>query len=116
MTLDLLFDYWGILLDGPRADGKFIVLNWDFTDTGEQYVLTLENSALTYSGPDRQSSEADATLRLARTTLDEINLGNLTLRDAVAAGLVQITGNPAKLVELLSLLERFDVDFNIVTP
>jgi len=116
MTLDLLFDYWGILLNGPRADGKFIVLNWDFTDTGEQYVLTLENSALTYSGPDRQSSEADATLRLARTTLDEINIGNLTLKDAVGQGLVQVTGNPGKLVELLSLLERFDVGFNIVTP
>jgi len=116
MTLDLLFDYWGILLDGPRADGKTIVLNWDFTDTGEQYVLTLENSALTYSGPDRQSSEADATLRLARTTLDEINLGHVTLQQAVGGGLVQITGNPAKLVELLGLLERFEVGFNIVTP
>jgi len=116
MTLDLLFDYWGILLNGPKADGKTIVLNWNFTDTGEQYVLTLENSALTYSGPDRQSSEADTTLTLARTTLDEINLGHLTLQDAVARGLVQITGNPAKLVELLGLLERFDVGFNIVTP
>jgi len=116
MTLDLLFDYWGILLDGPGADGKTIVLNWDFTDTGEQYVLTLENSALTYSGPDRQSTEADASLRLARTTLDEINLGHLTLQQAVSGGLVEITGNPAKLVELLGLLERFEVGFNIVTP
>lgn len=116
MTLDLLFDYWGVLLNGPKADGRTIVLNWNFTDTGEQYILTLENSALTYSGPDRQSSEADTTLSLARTTLDEINLGHLTLQDAVAQGLVQITGNPAKLVELLGLLERFDVGFNIVTP
>lgn len=116
MTIDLYFDYMGILLNGPKAEGRYIVLNWDFTDTGERYVLTLENSALTYVGPERQSPAAHATLRLTRATFDDINLGVLSWNDAITSGLVQINGNPAKLAELLSLFVKFDSMFNIVTP
>ncbi len=35
-------------VNGPKAEGKYIVLNWKFTDTNESFVTTLENSALTY--------------------------------------------------------------------
>ena len=114
--LDLYFDYMGILLNGPKADGKYIVLNWSFTDTGQKYVVTLENSALTYVGPDRQSPAADATLKLARTTLDEITLQHLSWQDALSTGQIQVEGNPGKLFEVLGLLEGFQLGFNIVTP
>jgi alkyl sulfatase BDS1-like metallo-beta-lactamase superfamily hydrolase len=117
MTMDLYFDYLGILLNGPMADGKFIVLNWNLTDTREKYVLSLENSSLTYTGPERQSSSADATLNLTRATLDDINTGVLTWQNAVSSGKIQIVGNPNKLFELLGLLNtKFDPMFNIVTP
>lgn len=43
-----LFDYLGVRLNGSRAEGKRIVVNWAFTDTAEVYALNLENSALTY--------------------------------------------------------------------
>ena len=44
-----LWDVLGVRLNGPKAEGKHIVLNWSFTDTGESFVLNLENSALTYT-------------------------------------------------------------------
>ena len=47
LTLDMFFDYLGVRLNGDKAQGKTIVLNWRFTDTGQDYVLNLENSALT---------------------------------------------------------------------
>ena len=78
-------------------------------------MLTLENSALTYIGPDRQSATADATLRMPRATLDEINTGVLTWPQAIQSGQL-IVDHPAKLLELLDLLEGFDPGFNIVTP
>src|ERR1019366_10112498 len=37
-----LWDVLGVRLNGPRAEGKHIVLNWSFTDTSESFVLTLE--------------------------------------------------------------------------
>ena len=115
MPMDLYFDYMGILLNGPKADGKYIVLNWEFTD-GQKWVLTLENSVLTYVGPERQSSAAHATLQLARATLDEITLGKLTWQNAISLGLVEVQGDASKLFELLGLLEPFELGFNIMTP
>jgi alkyl sulfatase BDS1-like metallo-beta-lactamase superfamily hydrolase len=121
MTMDLYFDYLGILLNAPEADGKFIVLNWNITypDKVEKYVLSLENSALTYMGPDKESSSADATVRMTRATLDKINTGELTWGDAVKPPDPQVVveGNPVKLFELLGLLDtQYDPGFNIVTP
>jgi alkyl sulfatase BDS1-like metallo-beta-lactamase superfamily hydrolase len=62
-----LWDVLGVRLNGPKAEGKHIVLNWAFTDTGETFVLTLENCALTYI-ERAQSSAADASFTLARGT------------------------------------------------
>jgi alkyl sulfatase BDS1-like metallo-beta-lactamase superfamily hydrolase len=50
------------------------VINWDFTDTGDKFVLNLENSALTYlSG--KLSDKADVTVTLQRATLNSILTG-----------------------------------------
>jgi len=122
MTLDLYFDYLGILLNGPKADGARIVLNWRVSNTPDpedQWVLTLEDSALTYIGPGRQSGSADATVRLSRTTLDEINTSADWLEawnSAMASGDVVVDGGADRLFDLLDLLEEFKPMFNIVTP
>src|ERR1700747_2502531 len=55
-----LWDVLGVRLNGPKAEGKHIVLNWRFTDIGETFALTLENCALTYS-EGTQSEAADGS-------------------------------------------------------
>jgi alkyl sulfatase BDS1-like metallo-beta-lactamase superfamily hydrolase len=115
LTIPMLFDYLGVRLNGPMANGRKIILNWDFIDVGKQYILNLENSALT-TMPDRQAADADATLTLTRATLDAIMSGQMTLEQAVASGKLKITGNIQKIVELFSLLDTFKPDFNIVVP
>src|SRR5207244_919058 len=42
-----LWDVLGVRLNGPRPEGKHIVLNWKFTDTKESFVLMLENGVMT---------------------------------------------------------------------
>jgi len=119
LTLDLYFDFLGILLNAAEADGKVIVINWNITDKGEKYVLNLENSALTYLGPDKQSFSADATVKMSRATFDDINTGQLTWQDAMKPPnpRVVVEGNPNKLFGLLGLLNtKLDPRFNIVTP
>ncbi len=115
MTIPMYFDFLGVSLNGPKADGKTIVLNWDFTDVGEKYILNLENSALTYM-PNRQASDADATVTLKRATLDAISLGKTTFGNEIATGRININGNGAKLGDLLSMLDTFSGEFDIVTP
>jgi alkyl sulfatase BDS1-like metallo-beta-lactamase superfamily hydrolase len=115
MTVPLFFDYWGVRLNAAKADGKTIILNWSFTDTGEQYALNLSNCALTYRA-GWQAPNADATFTLARSTLDGITLGQTTFEKEVSTENITVDGNASKLAELLGMLDTFDPFFSIVTP
>jgi alkyl sulfatase BDS1-like metallo-beta-lactamase superfamily hydrolase len=115
LRTEQLWDVLGIRLNGPKAEGKHIVLNWSFTDTGETFALNLENSALTYTEGVR-AANADASFALARTTLDDVVAKQTGFPDAVAAGKVKVAGNPMKLAELMSLMDEFPRMFEIVEP
>ena len=115
MTIPMFFDFMGVRLNGPKADGKTIVLNWDFTDVGEKYILNLENSALTYLS-NKQEPDADATITLTRTVFDAITLEKATFEKEIADGNIKIQGNGDKLGELMGLMDTFKGGFNIITP
>ena len=115
MSLDLFFDYLAVRLNGERADGRRLIVNWRFSDLDRTCVLTLEHSALTYLA-DRRSNSADATVTLPRAVLDRLVLRELTLADAVRQGLVTVEGDATKVVELFGLLDDFTLMFPIVEP
>ncbi len=110
-----LWDVLGIRLNGPKAEGKHIVLNWSFSDTGETFVLNLENSALTYT-EGVQAPNADASFTLTRGTLDEVIAKVTSFPEAVAAEKVKVAGNATRLTELMSLMDEFPRMFEIVEP
>jgi alkyl sulfatase BDS1-like metallo-beta-lactamase superfamily hydrolase len=110
-----LWDVLGVRLNGPKAEGKHIVLNWNFTDTGETFVLTLENCALTYL-ERAQAATADASFTLPRSVLDEVIAKQTSFPEAVAAGEIKFTGNAMRLAELMALMDEFPRMFEIVEP
>jgi len=111
---DLFFDFLGVRLNAAKAEGKKMAINWNFTDSNEQFVLTLENSALTHIAG--RQPDADATVTLNRATLDAITLKETSFPAAVLAGKVKIDGDRAKLAELMSMLDTFEPMFPIVEP
>ena len=112
---EMFFDYLGVRLNAGKAEGKTMVINWKFTDSNQQFVLNLENSALTHvSG--RQAANANATVTLTRDTLDAVSLQKTSFADAMKAGQVTIDGDPQKLEELFSMLDTFKVMFEVVEP
>ncbi|WP_291858885.1 alkyl sulfatase dimerization domain-containing protein [Bradyrhizobium sp.] len=115
LRTEQLWDVLGVRLNGPRAEGKHIVLNWSFTDTGETFILTLENCALTYVA-GAQAATADAGFTLARGTLDEIIASQTTFDQAVGSGVIKFSGNPMRLGELMALMDEFPRMFEIVEP
>jgi alkyl sulfatase BDS1-like metallo-beta-lactamase superfamily hydrolase len=115
LRTEQLWDVLGVRLNGPKAEGKHIVLNWKFTDANESFVLTLENSALTYT-EGMQSATADASFALMRGTLDEVIARQTSFPEAVAAGKVKVSGNPMRLAELMGLMDEFPQMFEIVEP
>jgi len=115
LRTEQLWDVLGVRLNGPKAEGKRIVLNWKFTDTGETFVLNLENSALTYVA-DSQVADADASFTLARGVLDEVIAKLTTFPEAVSSGRIKVTGDPVRLGELMALMDEFPRMFEIVEP
>jgi alkyl sulfatase BDS1-like metallo-beta-lactamase superfamily hydrolase len=116
MTIPLLFDYWGVLVNADKASGKRIVINWTFTDDPHRdYSLNLSNCALTHRA-GRHAPAADAGFTLSRETLNAILLGQASIQAQVQAGKIQVTGDPRVLGELMSTFDEFDMMWPIVTP
>ena len=114
LRTEQLFDYLGIRLNGPKAEGKIIVLNFTFANSEDRFVLRLENSALTHA--KGASDVADATLHLDRITFDDLVLQRLSISDAINAGRIKADGKAARFDELMSLMDSFERMFEIVTP
>jgi alkyl sulfatase BDS1-like metallo-beta-lactamase superfamily hydrolase len=115
MSLDSVFDYLGVRLNGDKAAGRITVINWVFSDLGRRYVTTLDNCALTYL-PDRASDQAAATVTLERPVLHRLMLGETPLVDAVQQGLVAVDGDASAVAELFSVFDNFPPMFEIVEP
>jgi len=115
LRTEQLWDVLGVRLNGPKAEGKHIVLNWTFTDTGEKFVLTLESCALTYVA-GTQSEAADAGFTLQRSILDAVIAKQTTFLEQAMAGKIATTGNVTKLAELMALMDEFPRMFEIVEP
>jgi alkyl sulfatase BDS1-like metallo-beta-lactamase superfamily hydrolase len=136
MEIQSYFDYLGVRLNGAKAEGLTIVLNWVID--GAKYSTNLSNSALTYRLEAFSPTPIDATLTMSRTMLDAINMApnaqfpNMTSEQAFDAaidhGLVQVDGNRQKVHQLLGaelnadgkwggvLLDTFTTTFNIIEP
>jgi alkyl sulfatase BDS1-like metallo-beta-lactamase superfamily hydrolase len=113
MPVDMLFDLLGVMLNGPKAAGKTIKLNFNFTDTKQLYTLVLENGVLIYN-PGKQLKDADETLTLKRSILNEVLLGEATFQAKMQSGEIKTAGDKNKLGELLMLMDKFDINFPIV--
>ena len=77
--------------------------------------MTLRNAALTYRAGKGHDSP-HTTVTLTKDTLDRISLGETSFDKATADGSVAVTGDKAKLPQLITLLDDFELMFNIVTP
>ncbi|MGE3231666.1 MAG: alkyl sulfatase C-terminal domain-containing protein, partial [Hyphomicrobium sp.] len=114
MPPELLFDYLGVRLNGEKAAGKRMVIDVAFTDLDKSYALMIENGTLNYS--TEAADDADAKLTLSKAILDNIQLGQTTLKDAVASGDVKVEGKEQAVSDFLGLLDTYPFWFNIVTP
>jgi len=115
LPLDMFFDFMAVRLNGDKALGKRLVLEWRFTDTRQDVVLNLDNSALTHVVGAR-AARPDATLLLTRATLDEIAQQKTTFPAALSSGAIKVEGDPSKLLLLLSMIDTFPGMFPVIEP
>jgi alkyl sulfatase BDS1-like metallo-beta-lactamase superfamily hydrolase len=115
LPLDIYLDYLAVRLNHPEAADSNITLNFVMPDVSEEFVVEVKNGVLNYT-IGAQADAAHATVTMDRGTLDDINLGLVTLDQAVADGDVTVEGDAAKASEFVGLLDSFDFWFDIVTP
>ena len=114
MTPVMLFEYLSVRLNGPKAAGKKIALNVNFTDLKKQYALVVENAVLNHFL--KPVDKADATISMTKATLDSIQLKEITIEQAITSGALKIDGRKEAFGEFLALLDTFPFWFNVVTP
>lgn len=115
MSLEMIFDYMAVRLNGPRAEGHDIDIGFVLTEPAEEYLLSLTNGVLNHAA-GQWDQAPHATLILTRQAFNVILLDQSGLPEMLSSGEVKIEGDPGKLGELLGLMDEFDPWFNIVTP
>ena len=115
LDLAMLLNFWAVRLNGPRAAGHELTLNLTLTDTSQEVVLRLSNATLSHS-LERRDPDASATITTTREALNRMATGESTAEAEIKAG--AITGDPDAdgLLELVGLLDEFDLWFNVIEP
>ena len=111
LTPEQIFDGLAITVNGPRAWDLDLAVDVTFTGEGTNYRLALRNGVLVNRKAPADPGTASATVKLDNA----VGLLMLAMGNLGAPGL-EVSGDQAALQQLLSVLDRADPAFNIVTP
>jgi len=109
------FDSMAVGLNGPDAEGRDTVVNIVFTDLDESYVLSLENAVL-HHRKDDPDPEADAAIQLTHDLFLRMLTGQVGIKETLFSDELETSGNRVELVRFLSLFDKPQGTFPIVTP
>ncbi len=111
LTPEQMFDILAISVNGPRAWDLDLALDVTFGDLDSNYRLTLRNGVLVYRKRPADPQSAAATVTLA----SKMRLMAVAMGDLTSPGL-DIDGDATVLRSLMSVLDKPDPGFDIVTP
>ncbi|MDO6823069.1 alkyl/aryl-sulfatase [Marinobacter sp. 1_MG-2023] len=113
--VSLFFDSMAVRLNADDAEGESLRIKVTFTDLGESYLLTLDNSVL-HNRETSSDTPADATLKLTRPLFVDILTGEAGLKDMLFSDDISFEGSKLDLLGFFSMLDKPEGKFNIVTP
>jgi len=109
-----LLDSLSVRLNGPKVGAAALKLGVTFSDTGEAFLVEVENAVMRHYADRKDPSATMVTL--TRAVLVELVTGAKTLEAAQVEGALAIEGEAAKFAEFLAWLDRFDFWFEIIEP
>jgi len=111
LTVEMLLDYMGMLIDANAAEDIDITFNLVLTDSDDRYFVHLLHGVLLYY-KDQTRETSDATL-----TCPKIGLLTLISRnEAQQRQLIKVVGSEDILTKLTEAMVTMDRTFNIVEP
>ncbi|MBF7731013.1 alkyl/aryl-sulfatase [Pseudomonas sp. N040] len=113
MSTELWLNFLGISLDGSKVAGQHFVFNLNTPDNGEQFVVELSNSTLT-NIKGQQAKDADLTLTLNRSDLEQVMARQTTFKELAAAGKARFDGDPQPFTQLMAAMTPFTPNFELL--
>jgi len=115
LTIEQVFDALAGRLNGPRASGTHLAINWTFTRPDARWFTRVENATFG-AVPGRHDPSADLLLSMDRAVFDGLVLRTIDPAAAFGDGRITAEGRVETVLELFGLLDVVDANFPIVTP
>ena len=115
MPIGDFFNLLAVKLDPQKAKSVDCAINFELTDSDENVVVTVGNQVENHK-LNARDDDADLTVSLTRTTLNDIAYGRSSIDDALESGSVNVTGSVDTFKAYLEMHDTFDLWFNVVEP
>ncbi|WP_373997943.1 alkyl/aryl-sulfatase [Bdellovibrio bacteriovorus] len=115
LPLAMLFEYSAIRVNPEKAKNKNVRVGLTTTDTKEAYTLTLNNSVLVVTKPEK-GEKLDANAQMASAEVSKIFSGETSVADLKNSGALKGSGNFGVLGDIVATLDTFPNSLNLVTP
>ena len=113
MSTELFLEFLGIRMDSKKAEGIEFTINLITPDNGEKFIIELSNATLT-TLQGFQADDADLTITIDRTDLEQVMMGSKTFAAQIEDGAAKLKGNAEVLSQLGSMMADFDLVFEII--
>jgi alkyl sulfatase BDS1-like metallo-beta-lactamase superfamily hydrolase len=114
LPADALLDSLSVRLNGEKAGDQTIEFNLTFDDTGEAFLVSVQNAVM-HHGAGKAAADAPR-VSLPRAVLVALVLAETSLDQALAEAKVKVEGDAQVFARFLALLDRFDFWFEIIAP
>ena len=111
-TTELFLEFLAIRVDSRKAGGLKFKINLSTPDNGEKFVIEMSNATLT-SIAGYQANDADLSITINRSDLEQFMLGRATLAAIAQEGKAKLVGNAQVWQQLAGTLGQFDPWFEI---
>jgi alkyl sulfatase BDS1-like metallo-beta-lactamase superfamily hydrolase len=113
MSTELFLDFVAIRMDSRKVEDMAFSINLVTPDNGEKFVVELSNSTLT-NIKGFQADDADLTITINRSDLEQTMMGAKTLEAQIADGTATVKGDTKIIGQLASTLAVFSPMFEIL--
>jgi alkyl sulfatase BDS1-like metallo-beta-lactamase superfamily hydrolase len=113
MSTELFLNFLGIRMDSRKAEGLRFTVNLITPDTGETFIIEMENATLT-NIKGFLAAKPDLTLTINRSDLELTMVGAKGLEAQIADGTAKVEGDASVLQKLAATMVEFDPRFEIL--
>ncbi len=113
MSTSQWWDAIATRVDSELADALNFTINFISPDTEQRFAIEMSGGTLS-TIEAYLAGDADTTITMNRSDLETVIMGQETLASQLQAGIGTLSGNPAVLSQLTSVLVNFDSSFEVM--